>query len=167
MEYKNTINTTTYDAGDGFLVDIVTTPTKLESWLYHKDYGVKTLMFGMMCDDINYDEYRDCVEAALSEYKVTYREEVMEMTFDQDMTEWLEENDDGEYDLMVEDTIYYILNKLGEDGDPEPIYEQIRKYAVELVKDTLYPLAVSRLIAAQAIARYKDGLYDVNWKETT
>lgn len=30
----------------GFMVDIVETPTEYEAWLYHKDYGIKELMFG-------------------------------------------------------------------------------------------------------------------------
>lgn len=76
-----------------------------------------------------------------------------------DIIKWLEENDDGEYDIMVEDTTEYIRGLLGDNGRPESIQSKIIYYAMELVRDALYPLPVARLIEEQAMARYKEGLW--------
>ena len=40
------VQTQTFDAGNGFFVDIVTdNPHKeYDAWLYHKDYGVKQII---------------------------------------------------------------------------------------------------------------------------
>ena len=78
MKYTNNIHTITYDVGDGFYVDIVKTPKIWESWIYHKEYGSKSLMFGIEPDEMKYKHFKDCVEFELSESKKWYRDEVMD-----------------------------------------------------------------------------------------
>ncbi len=38
------------------MVDIVITLETFKAYIYHKDYGTKTLVFGMSKDDIDYDK---------------------------------------------------------------------------------------------------------------
>lgn len=56
---KLEIKTTTYDCGDGFRIDIVETDEEQEAWLYHKDYGVKELMFGVDKHLYRLDQFLD------------------------------------------------------------------------------------------------------------
>lgn len=81
------------------------------------------------------------------------------------LDEWLEEYDDGDYDIMVDDTLYYILHKLGENGVPETIASKIRHYAIELCRDALWPIELADRISKQAIAKYKENNYSDHWKE--
>ena len=59
------IKTGTYEIGEGFMVDIATLPETYEAWLYHKDYGVKDLVFGMPIEQQPYDEFVSIVDDAL------------------------------------------------------------------------------------------------------
>lgn len=76
----------TYDAGDGFLIDIVelfgsklrNEDSLYEAWMYHKGYGVKQLMFGMPTDQQTEDEFKSIVFDSIEEYKDTYRQDVMD-----------------------------------------------------------------------------------------
>lgn len=40
------INTLTYDMGNGYFMDIVTTGNQIEEWIYHKNYGLKEFIWG-------------------------------------------------------------------------------------------------------------------------
>lgn len=39
------INTLTYDMGNGYFMDIVTTGKGIEEWIYHKNYGLKEFIW--------------------------------------------------------------------------------------------------------------------------
>lgn len=91
MKKNTTIKTTTYETPfDGFLVDIVEqtdtfangeTEPMYYAWLYHKDYGVKDLMFGSMAKQHqNKRDFIDMVEANLCNQN--YIEGYMEDHFD-------------------------------------------------------------------------------------
>jgi len=76
MKEIRTTTTKTYDAGEDFRVDIVILPDEYEAWIYKKDSGYKSLMFGMpknqpyAKDEINitYDEFIKIVAGNLDEY---------------------------------------------------------------------------------------------------
>lgn len=65
---------TTYDAGDGFRIDVVSDPKEHEIWIYHKDYAVKMLMFGIPTDQ-QYGDLIKILEANMEEYKDIYKKE--------------------------------------------------------------------------------------------
>lgn len=68
------VQTLTFDVGDGFFVDIVTdNPHKeYDAWLYHKDYGVKQLMFGGTFEQNRYKDFLNLVEVNLDGYEHDY-----------------------------------------------------------------------------------------------
>lgn len=74
---KLEIRTTTYEAREGFRVDIVEKPVGPEAWLYHEHYGIKDLMFGGVWEQVTMESFLDVVEANLEEYIEDYREEYM------------------------------------------------------------------------------------------
>jgi len=70
-EIKKQYTVKTYTVKKGFRVDIVTFKDMYEAWLYHKDYGFKTYMFGFPIVQheldgtpytISYDEFLEMVE---------------------------------------------------------------------------------------------------------
>lgn len=72
MEKKNfKIETFEFES---WIVDIVTTDTNYEAWIYRSEYGVKMLMFGMPKEQQSYDEFIDIVEGNLetNEYQSMY-----------------------------------------------------------------------------------------------
>lgn len=66
-----------YSAGDGFLIDVFENKTEdtYEAWIYHKDYGMKNLMFGMPTTQQRYKEFLECVECDIDEQKRIYSED--------------------------------------------------------------------------------------------
>ena len=50
------------DVKDGYMVDIVTTDESYESWIYHKDYVDKQLMYGCPRKQQSYEEFINLVE---------------------------------------------------------------------------------------------------------
>lgn len=76
-------NTTTYDMGDGFRLEVVETDEEHEAWIYHKDYGIKALMLGV--DKHLYSHYGDYCDGYFAEtvrnnldsYKELYKDEYM------------------------------------------------------------------------------------------
>lgn len=55
----------TYDVSDekdGFMIDIVTTDEDYESWIYHKEYADKQLMYGCARESQSYEEFVDLVK---------------------------------------------------------------------------------------------------------
>lgn len=75
--------TTTYDMGDGFRLDIVkdwsdehSEAWTYEAWVYHKDYGVKKLMFGCKYHT-GYGIFDDMAKGHFEEYRGMYKDEVM------------------------------------------------------------------------------------------
>ncbi len=81
------IKITTYDYRDGFKVDVIENIEKevIEAWLYHKDCGIKELMFGVPKHQestglsITLDGFLDMVEANLESqnYIDNYEDEYM------------------------------------------------------------------------------------------
>lgn len=67
-----TIKTITYcldsDIYAGFMIDITDNGATYEIYLYHKNYGVKSLMYGLMCNDIEYDDLIDNVSRNVADY---------------------------------------------------------------------------------------------------
>ena len=51
MNIVNT-ETTTYDIGDGFRMDVVKDGIHFDGWIYHEDYGIKSHMFGITADNV-------------------------------------------------------------------------------------------------------------------
>ena len=76
------IKTTTYDAGDGWRVDIIEMPGEYDAFLYKENYGVKSLMFGCPItqngEHWTVKRFIDLVEGNLPEYMATYKEEYMD-----------------------------------------------------------------------------------------
>lgn len=57
---------------DAFVIDIIDDGENYEAWLSLKNYGVKTLMFGMPKAQQSKDEFRDLAIANFSEYGEYY-----------------------------------------------------------------------------------------------
>lgn len=66
--------TTTYDVGDGFRIDVVHEGIHFDGWIYHEDYGIKSHMFGTTVNSVN--EFLEMVDVKL--YINLYREEYMD-----------------------------------------------------------------------------------------
>lgn len=70
-------NTTTYDMGDGFRVDIMEADDNYyEAWIYHENYGQKDLMFGS-AEIANLGHFVEMVEANFHDYRRDYFLDVM------------------------------------------------------------------------------------------
>lgn len=64
---------TLYDVGDDWRVEVIRREDGWrEAWLFHKDYGVKDLMFGVQSKG---QELLDMIEANLSDYINFYKEQ--------------------------------------------------------------------------------------------
>lgn len=72
---KLNIITETYDAGNGFRIEVVQEGNLFEAWIYHKDYGIKALMFG--AEDTK-ENFMQLVETGLDEEMEYYEEEYMD-----------------------------------------------------------------------------------------
>ena len=57
-------------------MDIVLGPESIEAWMFHKDYGVKVLMFGHDLD-ITHKHFLELVESSIEEDRQHYYEEYM------------------------------------------------------------------------------------------
>lgn len=68
------VQTQTFTVGDGFLVDIIVDALNemYEAWIYHRDYGIKELMFGCEWKQNCYKEFFDTVDLAVDDYKHYY-----------------------------------------------------------------------------------------------
>lgn len=61
-----TQKTWTYKYSDGFMVDITKHDNIFEAWLYHKDYGIKELVFGVDVSDVpTLEEFAEMVQGNL------------------------------------------------------------------------------------------------------
>ena len=82
MKKIEEIKTTTYDAGDGWKVDITEMPGKYEAFLYPENCGVKMLMFSWPTEQNDghwtVERFIDLVEGNLPEYIATYKNEYMD-----------------------------------------------------------------------------------------
>lgn len=77
MLENTAIKTTTYNASCGFMVDIVCNneSRKREAYIYHKDCGIKDLMFGTSMEQDTYEEFFDMVEQNFTDYANDYMDE--------------------------------------------------------------------------------------------
>ena len=66
----------TYEIENGFYLDIQEKKDTLEFYIYHKDYGIKMLMFGLC----NYDasEQEEILYANAPRYMDIYKDEYMD-----------------------------------------------------------------------------------------
>lgn len=70
---KTTISTTTYKYRDGFFVDVVKHDDMWETYVWHKDYGVKDFMFGLDENQVeSMDDLLDIIMANVKEYIFIY-----------------------------------------------------------------------------------------------
>ena len=70
---------TTYIYKNVWRIDIVNNRSTYEAWLYHRDYGIKTLMFSMESNDFeSLDKFIELVEINATDYCQIYRDEYME-----------------------------------------------------------------------------------------
>ena len=74
------VSTITYEIEDGFRIDVVLEDDVYEVWFYHKDYGIKTMIFGMKKKDVG--SVRKLVAMAIDaineRFRKVYREEYMD-----------------------------------------------------------------------------------------
>ena len=75
MKFREDIDIATYGVGDGFLVDIVETNSEYSAYIYHEEYSVKALMFGVPYLSCDRDQFINAVERALSTYEQLFLEE--------------------------------------------------------------------------------------------
>lgn len=77
------INTLTYKYKGGFMVDIIVTKDEFEAWIYHKNYGIKMLMWGEPKKNFRFgkpytqtfNDFKELVEFNIDEYAESYAEE--------------------------------------------------------------------------------------------
>lgn len=75
MTKANIYKIETFDMGKGWLMDIVTTNDTYESWIYRKDIGIKSMMFGL-------PKYQNTYEEMLELSKINYPEYTDDYMYD-------------------------------------------------------------------------------------
>lgn len=73
LNENTTIITTTFciesDLYNGFMIDIVNNDgVTYDAYLYHKNYGIKDHLYGLMCKDISYDDFIENVARNVADY---------------------------------------------------------------------------------------------------
>ena len=78
IEKKNILN---IQFENDFLVDVFETDKKnIEFWLYHKDYGIKSFMFGIPYEEKHNEKYLlELINNNIKKYIDLYKEEFMEV----------------------------------------------------------------------------------------
>jgi len=70
---------TTFIYKNVWRIDIVNNKSTYEAWLYHKDYGIKTLMFGAEASyHDSLAEFIEVVEVNADDYIKIYKEEYVD-----------------------------------------------------------------------------------------
>lgn len=84
MYEVTSITTRTYDAGEGFYVDIVTDNQRMEygAWVYHESCGDKDFMFGVPFSQNSYEDFYNMVCRNLDMYVDDYKFWKMEVDYD-------------------------------------------------------------------------------------
>ena len=81
MKELKSIKTRTFQSGN-YIIDIIEYKDSFDAYIHHKAYGVKDLMFGSPKQQhtldgqeyaVDFDYFRDMVEANLPEYKKFFR----------------------------------------------------------------------------------------------
>lgn len=80
MTELKSVTTTTYSCDNGFRVDVTQDSRleRIEAYIYHADYGVKSLMFGESMRNTTPYEFIQLVKGAWKDYAEDYREEYMQ-----------------------------------------------------------------------------------------
>lgn len=80
MLKEREVKFTSYRFANGFVVDIEETPTMFEMWVYHEEYGIKTLVFGVEKSEMNRVEFikHTMCDPLLDDAMNLYREEYMD-----------------------------------------------------------------------------------------
>lgn len=78
FDYYKEVKTKTYVADKGYMVDIITTCATYSAYIYHRDYGIKILMFGMPKKQQSYEEFLKIVDINFEGHKKQYEREVIE-----------------------------------------------------------------------------------------
>lgn len=74
---KTNIKITRFMDGD-WNIDIVDLDDIYEAWIQHKQYGVSSLMFGLMKKDVSFSDAFEIIKANIKEHKEFYRENYMD-----------------------------------------------------------------------------------------
>ena len=61
-----------YVVGGGYVVEIIDDKSMREAWLYHVDYGIKSLMFGIDVNEQSNGEFLELVKDNLLDYIADY-----------------------------------------------------------------------------------------------
>ena len=77
-QYQKTI--TVYELHDDFVVEVHREKELTEFYIYHKTYGIKTLMFGLPDCDVATEA--QIIEANVEDYMAIYKEEYCDYTDD-------------------------------------------------------------------------------------
>ena len=78
MRKLNNHTVTTYIYKNVWRIDIVNNRSTYEAWLYHRDYGIKTLMFVTEANDVDsLDKFVELVNLNAEGYCPIYRDEYM------------------------------------------------------------------------------------------
>lgn len=72
---KTNIKTETYQVNEDYLIDVVTLESSYEAWFYHKDYGIKYLIFDCSRELRSYEEVLHLVEAGDLEGHIQFYED--------------------------------------------------------------------------------------------
>lgn len=72
------ITTTVCEMPDGFMIDIIEQDNRFEAYLYHKSYGIKSFMYGLLKSDADKAAFIENVECNFNEYKEMYKSEYMQ-----------------------------------------------------------------------------------------
>ncbi len=77
MKKLKDVTITTYQYDDNFLIDIVKDDKDgtYEAWIYHRAYGIKSMMFGVSSETNTIEMFLTLVEANAEEYLEIYAEE--------------------------------------------------------------------------------------------
>lgn len=68
---------TVYELDDGFYLDIADGKDGYEAWLYHEDYGIKSMMFSIPFSKAGKKRFKEIVEQNIDEYISSYEEDYM------------------------------------------------------------------------------------------
>lgn len=71
---KTNIKTSTYDYGDGYMVDIVESDTMYESYIYRPKANIKTLIWGIDKEHSSLEEFTKISENCVFDEIDTYEE---------------------------------------------------------------------------------------------
>lgn len=77
MKKMKDVDITTYQYDDNYLIDIVKNDKEgtYEAWIYHRAYGVKSMMFGVLSETNTIEFFLAMVEANAEDHIKNHTEE--------------------------------------------------------------------------------------------